>query len=344
MSPVKISTVSSYRLIYLPLLTLCYTEQLILYIFFIFQLQNLKRIETAKDKYAKLAQSQEETMDSWRASYKEFRHELAILRNEIDKSPMAPYVHLHMKALQSEFTALASKIKNDHLLKIHNLYRIESDIWKETMTLGGEIIQENYLLLKSMDCLDNVILEKMESLAKLHQAHHAVKFSDEDEKVDDGENNVLDINMETLFDLDHDFDEQRENVMTTGIKRLLKSDESEDSDAVRQDVKRAKNDQNLAFVRPKTGSILKNSAGKASDKNKFKVPTIVTTKAKRKLITGPGTISSDLSSGSEAEDGTKNMNDTFNIDDKKAGSSVNDILTSRNANALKGIYYMFDFN
>jgi hypothetical protein len=187
-------------------------------------------------------------------------------------------------------------------MKVHNLYRFETDVWRKTMHLGGEIIQDNYLLLRNMNSLDTMTLDKMESLSKLHQAQHAVKFTDDDDKIESDPNNVLDLSIDSLLDV-----ENRVAEPDGRTKRPM-----EDVDGIVQEPKRTKGEE-LANPKPVISNVRNVTAN-----GRFKMPTAVSTAVKPKEIT------------------TNGLNDTFDIESNKGGNS--DIVTSKNANALRGTF------
>lgn len=71
-------------------------------------------------------------------------------------------------------------VKMAHALKINNLHMQESQNWANIMQLSGEIIQDNFLLLRSMGEIGGNMKQKYQTLSKLLQGQRSVKFVEDE--------------------------------------------------------------------------------------------------------------------------------------------------------------------
>lgn len=133
------------------------------------------------------------------------------------------------------------KLKLDHMSKINNEYKIESEISSNIMTNACEIIQEDFLLIRSLGELDNGTLDKYQKLVKLLQGQRSVKFADDENNVT---TNIADDNFGYLNTTAEDDHNHLESPTMATRKRQNASDIADEDPT-----KKSKND--FAFVRPK---------------------------------------------------------------------------------------------
>lgn len=86
--------------------------------------------------------------------------------------------YLQKKDLELEHSKMT--VKTTHVLKVNNLYMLESKNWDNIMQLSGEIIQDNFLLLRSMGEIAGNMNKKYQTLSKLLQGQRSVKFVDDE--------------------------------------------------------------------------------------------------------------------------------------------------------------------
>ena len=100
-------------------------------------------------------------------------------------------------------------MKTAHVNKINNVYQTEIENLSKIVLKASEIIQQNFLLLRSTDMLDKEMLENLQILGKLLHGQRNVKFAD-DEHLDTETANILNeispdapegINMHIMMDL-----------------------------------------------------------------------------------------------------------------------------------------------
>lgn len=135
------------------------------------------------------------------------------------------------------------QLKLDHMYKINNEYKIESEIESNIVVNACEIIQDDYLLIRSLHELDNGTLERYIKLVKMLQGQRSVKFADDENNLT---TNITDENfaflpINTTLEDDHN---HLESPTMVNRKRHNGPDIA-DTDVL----KKSKND--FAFVRPK---------------------------------------------------------------------------------------------
>lgn len=89
-------------------------------------------------------------------------------------------LQLYLQKKDADAENLKLSIKTEHMSKINSEYKVETEILCNIITKASEIIQENYLLLRSMGELDNGTLDKLQKMVKLLQGQRSVKFAEDD--------------------------------------------------------------------------------------------------------------------------------------------------------------------
>lgn len=89
--------------------------------------------------------------------------------------------YVQKKDIELENSKLQMKMM--HVDKVNKVYQVEFESTNKSVMEAVVIIQDNYLLLRSMGELDNAMSEKLLSLSKLLQGQRNVKFA-EDELMD----------------------------------------------------------------------------------------------------------------------------------------------------------------
>lgn len=165
------------------------------------------------------------------------------LKREIAEKKMtaalSPY--LQMKNLELENSKMAVKIA--HVLKVNNLHMHETQYWANIMQLSGEIIQDNFLLLRSMGEIGGNMKQKYQTLSKLLQGQRTVKFA-EDEPTLAASHAVPEI-ADVLQLASND------EMLTTPNKK--RGPEDDDEEMLENDPKKLKNStamEDFQFIRP----------------------------------------------------------------------------------------------
>lgn len=165
------------------------------------------------------------------------------LKLEIKNAGLEKDLEEYLKNKEQEVENDKLQLKLDHMSKINNEYKIESEISSNIMINACEIIQEDFLLIRSLGELDNGTLDKYQKLVKMLQGQRSVKFADDENNVT---TNITDENftflpLNTTAEDDHNLLESP----TMATKKRQNTSELADDDAT----KKPKND--FAFVRPK---------------------------------------------------------------------------------------------
>ncbi|XP_053686721.1 kinesin-like protein KIF18A [Sabethes cyaneus] len=303
--------------------------------------EDITRLEASIDSFNKQIAQQKVELDRWTKRYKDAYKSLKTLRAEVESSEQASTLNSYFKAKEQELAVDKSHLKMIHVVKIHQIYVDENQQWEKISRLSADIIQQNYLLLRNMDRLDNATLEKMKKLMRLNHCQRGVKFPDDNDNDDlIKEANVNDTSMDDITDL-CDYAEKGDNgdckgddlERDLGVKRL----KTEDAE---KDAKNLKNEANLVeFKKPrplrplnfKTQSLsvkttvtrkTPTKAQKTTTVTQFKVPKLVlsgpskpSSAKKRPNFSSSSTSSNDASDYSDGPDeNSENVNSTFRID------------------------------
>ncbi|EDS43321.1 kinesin heavy chain [Culex quinquefasciatus] len=286
--------------------------------------EDIARLEASIDRYGKQVARQKEEMNRWAKRYRDALRSVEALRSE-------------------------SHLKKSHMMKINIIYIDENRQCEKIMQLSAEIIQQNYLLLRSMGRLDNVMLEKMERLVKLDHCQRGVKFTDDDDQGElMKEVNITDTSIEEITNLSDCYDGGADDMeMDCGVKRL-KDDDGESEPE--HDFKKHKYEANMAeFKKPKAlrplnfkpqSLSVKTTVTRKTPTKAQKTTTIAQFKVPKLMISGPSkpssgkkqrqqaanssTSSNDASDASDGPD--ENVNSTFCID--SAQSTANSLFSN----------------
>lgn len=322
---------------------------------------DIARLEASIDRYNKQVSRQKDEMNRWAKRYKDALKSLEILREEVRSSDLAILLEFYVRSKDYELESNKSHYKKNHVMKINMIYSDENKQLEKITTLSAEIVQQDYLLLRSLNRLDNVTLEKMEQMARLDIYTRGVRFTDDGEHCElMKEVNITDTSIEEITNLSDCAENPVMEVdMETdcGVKRLNEDDGSESE----SEHKKAKEDHNkqLEFKRPKalrplnlqpkSLSIRSSISRKTPTKTQrtttitqFKVPKLIVNNAskpssakKRQKVANSSTSSNDTSDVSDGPDENGGAaNSTFRIDgDKDATSSLfSNVLVESNVN------------
>ncbi|XP_055619171.1 kinesin-like protein KIF18A [Toxorhynchites rutilus septentrionalis] len=318
---------------------------------------NIARLQASIDRYSKQITQQREEMHRWAKRYKAAIKSIATLKAEVNSTPLVGFLKYQLEAKDAELNEAKSHHKKSHVMKINMIYVDENKQWEKITTLSADIIQQNYLLLRSMGRLDNIILEKMEKLVRLDQCQRGVKFSEDDDQSElMKEVNITDTSIEKITNLSDcvdTLDWNGEMETECALKRLKSDDESES-----ETVSKMQTDEPnvVEFKKPKALRPLNFKAQSLSVKTtvtrktptksqktttiaQFKVPKLLVSgstkmscakKLQKFSSSSSSTDTSDLSDG--PDEGTANGNNTFCIDSSKdsASSLFSNVLVESN--------------
>lgn len=119
----------------------------------------------------------------WGKRFKDANRCLDILKDEIAGQSLNSVLDEYLQKKNTELENSKLVMKSAHVNKINTVYQMEMDNWNKISLKASEIVQDNFLLLRSMGELDNEMLEKLQSLVKLLQGQRSVKFADDEPDV-----------------------------------------------------------------------------------------------------------------------------------------------------------------
>lgn len=140
------------------------------------------KLEASIDKYSKeVLRIRNEETTRWTKRFKEANRCLVNLKKEITEQNLNFALDLYLQKKNVEFENSKIVMKSLHVFKINNVMQMEMDNWNKIGLKAMEIIQENYLLMRSMGELDNEMFEKLQALRKMLQGQRNVKFADDEQ-------------------------------------------------------------------------------------------------------------------------------------------------------------------
>ncbi|XP_065087871.1 kinesin-like protein KIF18A isoform X2 [Ochlerotatus camptorhynchus] len=315
----------------------------------------ITRLEASIDRYHKQITRQKDEMSRWAQRYKDALKNVEALRAEVRSSDLSTLLGYYVQSKDYEMESAKSHYKKTHVMKINMIYAEENKQQETIIKLSADIVQQDYLLLRSLGRLDNVTLEKMEQLARLDIYSRGVKFTDDGDHCELlRESNITDSSVDEINDLPecsdlpgNGFDFEK----NSGVKRMIDDDESESENERKQpkyeqkpiEFKKPKALRPLNF-QPKSLSVKSTVSRKTPTKTQktatiaqFKVPNLIVSNPKKslKLATGftSSTDTSDTSDGPEEDGGV--VNSTFRIDpniNDSASSLFSNVLVDSNVN------------
>uniref|UniRef100_A0A182N7G0 Kinesin motor domain-containing protein n=1 Tax=Anopheles dirus TaxID=7168 RepID=A0A182N7G0_9DIPT len=142
--------------------------------------EDIAKMEASIDRCGKQVTNQQADKSRWQERYRQSLRNRNALREEVMQTELATVLKNYLGGKDAEIEAVRSTLWKDHVLQMSFTYDQENKLWHNIMMLSGDIIQQNYLLLRSMDRLDNVTLDKLKRLVKLNQRQRGVTFFDDD--------------------------------------------------------------------------------------------------------------------------------------------------------------------
>uniref|UniRef100_A0A182QTQ7 Kinesin motor domain-containing protein n=1 Tax=Anopheles farauti TaxID=69004 RepID=A0A182QTQ7_9DIPT len=147
--------------------------------------EDIAKMEASIDRCSKQVTNQQADKSRWQERYRQSLRIRNALREEVMQTELATVLKNYLGGKDAEIEAIRSTVWKEHVLQVSFMYDQENKLWQNIMLLSGDIIQQNYLLLRSMDRLDNVTLEKLKRLVKLNQRQRGVTFVDDEQNRSD---------------------------------------------------------------------------------------------------------------------------------------------------------------
>ena len=186
---------------------------------------------------------------------------LECLRTEIREANLYNELETYLEKKHAEAENAKLIMKIEHMNKVNNEYKVETENLTNIVTKACEVIQENYLLLRSMGELDNATLDKFQKIMKLLQGQRSVKFAEDDITL----NHISTEDNLTFQHLDLSHCNEENHLQSPSVmsrKRVNGGDEVELGDF---ETKKSKNDD--LFVKPKALKSINFDIVKPSDMN-----------------------------------------------------------------------------
>jgi hypothetical protein len=160
--------------------------------------------------------------------------------------------YMQLKTCDLEKSKLLSKIT--HSNKITNIYQVEMANFQRLSSKSLDILQEKFLVLRSLNEIDNKMLENLESLEKLLMGHRSVKFAEANPSIaEESSENIINLSVLEVFS-----DESCDNPVLTK-KRTIENDDDFDE----MDSKKSRNSPpGFKFLLPKAIDFDKGSQSK----------------------------------------------------------------------------------
>ncbi|KFB51558.1 AGAP006803-PA-like protein [Anopheles sinensis] len=191
--------------------------------------EDIAKIEASIDRCGKQLASQEIDQNRWLERLQQAQRNRNALRHEVLQSELSSVLKTYMTGKDAEIAAAKATLWKDHVLQIAFTYSQENRLWHNIMQLSGEVIQNNYLLLRHLDRLDNVVLDKLKRLVKLNQRQRGVTFFDDECQQDlRSETNITDHSIDDIANLSDCSDDAVDfPPVVAGVKRTKINGESE---------------------------------------------------------------------------------------------------------------------
>jgi hypothetical protein len=207
----------------------------------------LSRLEASIEKYSKEASRiKNEDSSRWIKRFKEASRTMDNLKREIAEQGMSSALDTYLQKKTSDLENSKLLMKTAHVNKINSVYQNEMENSSKVVVKAAEILQQNFLLLRSMGELDNAMVEQLQALGKLLQGERSVKFAESEAPTVPEATECL--TFHNIMNLtDYGSDEVAQSPMSAK-KRL------NDDDELENESKKSKNQtagEDFQFLRPK---------------------------------------------------------------------------------------------
>lgn len=142
----------------------------------------MSKLGASIDKYSKeVLRIKTEESSRWAKRFKESNRCLENLKEEIAEKNLSVALDIYLQKKNGDLEISKLMMKMAHVSKINNVYQTELENWCKIVLKASEIIQENFLILRSVGELDSEMQEKLQMLGKLLQGQRNVKFADDEQ-------------------------------------------------------------------------------------------------------------------------------------------------------------------
>lgn len=118
-----------------------------------------------------------EESSQWEKRFKEAYRCLKNLKHEIAEKKLIVVLDIYLQKKNADLEISKLLVKIAHVNKINSVYQAEVENLYKIVLKASEVVQENFLLLRSTGELDSEMLDKLQILGKLLQGQRSVKFA-----------------------------------------------------------------------------------------------------------------------------------------------------------------------
>lgn len=202
-------------------------------------------MEASIDKYSKeITRIRNDDQIRWTKRFKDASRAVDSLKREIDEQDLSSILEIFLNKKATDIENSKLLMKSAHVNKINSAFQIELERWNEIAMKSSEILQDNFLVLRSLGELDNGMIGKMQTLSKMLSGQRNVKFAEEEEfaapltlNPEETENLAL----KNILDLSDDLLQS-----PVSVKKRTRDDNEIESES-----KKSKNSEAFQFLRPK---------------------------------------------------------------------------------------------
>lgn len=132
------------------------------------------------DKYLKEAERiKDDELARWIQRSIEAGKVCIMLKGEIIDKKLLPDLTNYLAKKRNDVAMSELKLKSEHMNKINSVYQREVSNYAQIIINSAELLQENFLVLRSCGELDNSMIERLANLEKLMLGVRGVKFVEE---------------------------------------------------------------------------------------------------------------------------------------------------------------------
>lgn len=141
--------------------------------------KDLARLTASIDKYTKEVEriKSEELLQNLK-KFKEATRELNFLKSEIQRNEKIEALNTYMRLKDLELERSKTFQKMTHVNKINSIYHVEVSNYQNALSHSVQILQDKFLVLRSLNEIDNKLLDNLAHLGRLLLGQRSVKFAD----------------------------------------------------------------------------------------------------------------------------------------------------------------------
>ncbi|XP_055841364.1 kinesin-like protein KIF18A [Episyrphus balteatus] len=177
------------------------------------------RFEASIDRFGKQIFKQKEDLVRWRKKLQESLKDIKKLNKEVNEAKCSNILQIYLTRKGMEVQTSKQNIKTNHIAKLNSLYHADYEHLVEMFSLGCEIVQKDYVILKFDVGIASEHSEKLEKLRKLMNGN-GIKFKDDENKESEDE-------FQLSFDENPSDNENGIEIQVNGKRKNNSSDEED---------------------------------------------------------------------------------------------------------------------